>query len=150
MFEILVFFHSIIRWFVLISLLYAIFRAGRGFLKKSVFGKVDNQIRHWTATIAHIQLITGVLLYVKSPTINFFWKNVGLMIQNLEATFWGLIHGVLMLIAIILITIGSAMAKRKQADNEKFGTMFFYFLLALILILIAIPWPFSPLASRPY
>jgi hypothetical protein len=55
-----------------------------------------------------------------------------------------------MIIAIIIITIGSAKAKRKQAENEKFKTMAIWFTIGLLVILANIPWPFSPLTSRPY
>ncbi|GAA4339005.1 hypothetical protein GCM10023149_49420 [Mucilaginibacter gynuensis] len=55
-----------------------------------------------------------------------------------------------MTVAIILITIGSSAAKRKTTDIAKFKTMTVFFLLALLIIFMAIPWPFSPLANRPY
>jgi len=55
-----------------------------------------------------------------------------------------------MLTAIVIITIGSALAKRKKTDKEKFKTMLVWFSAALLIIFIAIPWPFSPLANRPY
>jgi hypothetical protein len=55
-----------------------------------------------------------------------------------------------MIMAIIIITIGSALAKRKSSDKEKFKTMGLWFSIALIIIFIAIPWPFSPFANRPY
>jgi len=35
-------------------------------------------------------------------------------------------------------------------DKEKFKIMLLWYGIALIIILIAIPWPFSPLANRPY
>jgi hypothetical protein len=54
-----------------------------------------------------------------------------------------------MLTAIILITIGSAKAKRKTTDQEKFKTMAIWLTIALLLILSSIPWSFSPLISRP-
>src|SRR3712207_6928027 len=52
--------------------------------------------------------------------------------------------------AIVLITIGSASAKRQSADQQKFKTMLIWFSVGLVVILVAIPWPFSPLAARPY
>jgi hypothetical protein len=55
-----------------------------------------------------------------------------------------------MFVAIVLITIGSAKAKRKSNDTQKFKTMLIWFSIALLIIFIAIPWPFSPLANRPY
>ncbi len=142
--------HSFIRWLVLVSLLYSIYIAYKGYSQKLPFTKKDNLIRHWTATIAHIQLIFGILVYVQSPIVKYFWKNFNEAIQNLNASFFGIIHIVLMLLAIVLITIGSALAKRKLSDEQKFKTMLIWFSLALLIIFIAIPWPFSPLANRPY
>jgi len=138
------------RWLVLTSLLYAIYRAYKGYTLNAPFSKTDNAIRHWTATIAHIQLVIGITLYTQSPIIKYFWHNFYDAIHNIEVTFFGLLHIILMLTAIILITIGSSLAKRKTTDKEKFKTMLFWFLISLIIIFIAIPWPFSPLAGRPY
>ncbi|WP_233565959.1 MULTISPECIES: hypothetical protein [unclassified Flavobacterium] len=82
--------------------------------------------------------------------MKYFWKNFKEGIQNKEFAFFGLLHIFLMLISIVLITIGSALAKRKAADEDKFKTMLLWFSIALLIIFIAIPWPFSPLANRPY
>lgn len=150
MYQTLIFTHSILRWFVLASLIYSICRAYKGYYSKALFTKTDNSIRHWTATIAHIQLVVGIILYSQSPVIKYFWSNFNVAIQDIETTFFGLIHIVLMLISIIIITIGSALSKRKSTDEEKFKTMLLWFSIALLLIFIAIPWPFSPLANRPY
>lgn len=146
----LLFCHSLLRWFVLGSLLYSIFRAYKGYSLQLPFSKTDNSVRHWTATIAHIQLIFGILIYVQSPIVKYFWKNFKEGIQNKEIAFFGILHIFLMLVSIILITIGSALAKRKAADQDKFKTMLIWFSIALLIIFIAIPWPFSPLANRPY
>ncbi|PNW27138.1 hypothetical protein [Formosa algae] len=142
--------HSIFRWLVLLSLCYAIFRAYKGYKSQSSFSKIDNTVRHWTATIAHIQLIIGILVYIKSPIITYYFSDFKTLISEWELTFYGLFHFILMMVAIVVITIGSAKAKRKKTDVEKFKTMLLYFSLALLIICIAIPWPFSPLANRPY
>ena len=150
MYQTLLICHSFLRWLVLISLLYSIYRAYKGYSLKLLFSKTDNSVRHWTATIAHIQLILGILIYVQSPIVKYFWKNFSEGIQNPETVFFGLLHIFLMLAAIVLITIGSALAKRKKADNDKFKIMLLWFSIALFIIFIAIPWPFSPLVNRPY
>jgi len=150
MYETVIILHTYIRWLVLASLLFSIFRAYKGWVSKTTFTKTDNAVRHWTATIAHIQLLIGMVLYFKSPVTKYFWANYKEATTNTDFAFFGLIHISLMLTAIVLITIGSAMAKRKQSDREKFKTLLLWFSLALIIIFIAIPWPFSPLANRPY
>ncbi|MEZ0005141.1 hypothetical protein ABH942_000484 [Flavobacterium sp. 28YEA47A] len=150
MYQTLTFLHSTLRWFVLISLIISLYKAYRGYSQKTAFTKTDNAIRHWTATIAHLQLMVGITLYFQSPIIKYFLKNFSTAKENFDLLFFGLIHSTLMLIAVIVITIGSAMAKRKTVDNEKFKTILIWYGLALLLILIAIPWPFSPFANRPY
>ncbi len=150
MFQTLTFLHSIVRWLVLLSLIYSIFRACTGYFQQKEFSKTDNSVRHWTATIAHIQLVLGITLYSQSPIIKYFWKNFNEAKESFDLLFFGLIHIFLMLFSIILITIGSAISKRKTTDKEKFKTMLIYFSIALFIIFIAIPWPFSPLANRPY
>ncbi len=150
MYSALLFLHSIVRWLVLISLVYSICRAWRGYTLKLAFNKTDNAIRHWTATLAHIQLMIGMVLYFKSPLIQYFWLPAGKAAASKELTFFSLVHLVIMLISIVLITIGSAKAKRQLQDQAAFKTMLTWYLVALILIFIAIPWPFSPLANRPY
>ena len=59
-------------------------------------------------------------------------------------------HGLTMLVAIAIISISSARARRKFTDYQKFKTLAVGFTVALFIILISIPWPFSPLANRPY
>ncbi len=150
MYQTLIFFHSIVRWLVLISIIYSIYRAYRGYFQNFQFSKLDNLTRHWTATIAHIQLILGIILYTQSPIIKYFWANFDKSIKNVDTTFFSLIHIFLMLLAIVLLTVGSSLTKRKLKDKEKFKTMLIWFSIAILIIFIAIPWPFSPIANRPY
>ncbi len=150
MYSSLLFFHSIFRWLVLAALLWAIFRAYKGYISHHSFNKTDNALRHWTATIAHIQLMIGFILYFTSPVTAHFFSHFKEAIRSIDMAFFGIIHISLMFTSVVVITIGSAMAKRKPNDREKFRTMWVWFLIALVLIFIAIPWPFSPFANRPY
>jgi len=150
MYQTLTFLHSLFRWLVLLSLIYAIWMAFKGYFYHKPLTKKEDLVRHWTATIAHIQLILGIILYTKSPVVKYFWKNFSEAKASLDLLFFGMIHILLMMTAIVLITVGSALAKRKTTDREKFKTMLIWFTIALAVIFIAIPWPFSPFANRPY
>lgn len=150
MYSTLIFLHSLTRWLVVISLTYALYRGYTGFKFQKTFTKTDNAVRHWTATIAHIQLVIGILVYTQSPSIKYFRKHTREALQNWDVTFYSLVHALVMLLAIVLLTIGSAKAKRMPADREKFKTMLLWFFIAFMLIFIAIPWPFSPLSNRPF
>jgi len=149
MYSFLLTIHSLFRWLVLVGMVYAIFRAYKGWFNNLEFSKFDNSVRHITATIAHIQLIFGICLYCISPIVQYFLHNFKDAIHERQIRFFGMEHSSMMLLAIIIITIGSALSKRKTTDKAKFKTMALSYTLAFIIILVNIPWSFSPLISRP-
>ena len=141
--------HSLGRWLVLISLLYSIFIAYRGWLFKKPYTKADGVIRSVTTTTAHIQLVIGVWLYCISPVVSYFLHNFSTAVRERQIRFFGMEHITMMVIAITVLTIGSAKVKRKTTDEQKFKTMAVWFTVTLLIILSSIPWSFSPLTSRP-
>ncbi|MGV3508485.1 MAG: hypothetical protein ACO1N7_04285 [Sphingobacteriaceae bacterium] len=143
-------FHSLIRWLVLASLLFSIYRAYTGWLHNKPFTSIDNKIRTGTVTIAHIQLVVGLGLYIISPIVAYFFAGFPEVIHQREIRFFGMEHSTMMLSAMVLITIGSAKAKRKTTDEEKFKTLAIWFSTALFIIFTSIPWAFSPFTTRPY
>ncbi|MDN3710199.1 hypothetical protein QW060_25350 [Myroides ceti] len=52
--------------------------------------------------------------YIKSPFASYFWKNTGTSLQHIEIAFYGFLHPLLMLVAVVMITIGSSLAKEKK------------------------------------
>ena len=143
----LLFLHSALRWLVVISVLVAIVRAGRGMLLKSAFTKTDDAVRHWTATVIHVQFVVGFSLYFVSPLIRFFWSPTS---DTIGISFFAWIHPLVMFTAVIVATLSSVIAKRRVIDHDKFKLMLTGYSVTLLLIFVAIPWPFSPFANRPY
>jgi len=142
--------HSLVRWLVLISLLVAIIRAYRGWLGRKPFLKADNTSRMVAVTIAHVQLVLGIWLYVISPTVRYFMNYFKQAVHQREIRFFGMEHITMMVVAITILTIGSAKVKRKTTDQQRFKTMAIWFTIALLIIFSSIPWHFSPFTSRPY
>ena len=149
MYQILLPLHSITRWLVLAGLLFAIYRAYRGWLGNKPYTNVDNAARLFALNMAHMQLVIGIWLYFISPVVSYFLHNFKAAVHERQIRFFGMEHITMMLVAIIFITIGSAKAKRKETDKEKFKTMAIWFTISLLLIFTSIPWSFSPLISRP-
>ena len=148
MYAILLALHSIFRWFAFFGLLFAFFRGVSGWSGKRPFDKTDNLSRTLAVIFTHIQFLIGLILLFQSPLTQAVFS--GNARGNTEATFFVHIHTTLMLIAVVLMTIGSAKAKRAADNQKKFRLMATYFGIALVLVLVAIPWPFSPLAARPW
>lgn len=150
MYEVLLRLHSFTRWLVLISLVVAIIVAYKGWLGKKSFTPFANKVRHITATVAHVQLLLGLLLYFISPLVQYFLTYFKEAVHQREYRFFGMEHISMMVIAVTLITIGSSSAKRKTNDTTKYRIMALLFTVALLVILSSIPWPFSPVVSRPW
>ncbi|NNU33303.1 hypothetical protein HK413_02380 [Mucilaginibacter sp. S1162] len=141
--------HSLTRWLVLGSLLFAIFRAYRGWLLKKPRLKFDDTARHFAATMAHIQFLLGVTLYFISPIVNYFLHNFSTAVHERSIRFFGMEHVTMMLIGIGIISTVSAKAKKKPTDLQKFKYLAIWYTIALLIILSSIPRSFSPLISRP-
>ena len=99
-YSLLLFLHSLFRWLVLAGLLYAIFRAVRGWRRRKVFTATDDRVRHTTATLAHVQLVLGYCLYFNSPLVQWFRAHFREALRQLPVVFFGLIHIMLILTMI--------------------------------------------------
>jgi hypothetical protein len=122
--------------------------AWKGLVFKHMHTRLHRVAAATASGISHLQLLLGFWLYFHSPVINGYYqyKPRG---WN-DGVFFAIVHFGLMSTAIVLLTIGAALAKRETDDRKRVKILFRYFLSALILIFVAIPWPFSPLATRPW
>ncbi|HKZ36611.1 MAG TPA: hypothetical protein VJ184_03095, partial [Chryseolinea sp.] len=98
----------------------------------------DNLIRHSTATISHIQLLIGLLLYYVSPIVSYFFQNFNEAVHNREIRFFGMEHSLMMFMAVSVISAGSSIANRKVKDAEKFKTLAIWYTIALFIIFFSI------------
>lgn len=125
--------HSGLRWLVLIFLVLAIIKSFAGWLGKKEFNKSDNLIALLLLSFTHTQLIVGVVMYFISPKV----VSMGDAMKDSVLRFWAMEHGVTMLIAITLITIGRVKSKKAATSELKFKKGAIFYSIALILVLWA-------------
>jgi hypothetical protein len=143
-------FHSLIRWLVVAGMAYSLYRSFFAVFDGAAFTRGDSLVSRWTGHLANLQMLIGLVLYFKSPTATYFRTNFSDAVGYPEYVFFGIYHITLMTIAVVLISIGSGTARRAQTDLAKHKKILLWFGIAALLILLAIPWPFHPLAQRPY
>jgi len=143
LYTILLHIHSAGRWLLLLLLIIAIFNSlvagGRPFIKS------DNRTGLLLTSVADIMFLVGLILWYFGPYGYEQIKNAGSLgsvMKDSTARFFAVEHLTAMLIAIILIHIGKAQAKKSISDSAKHRRTLLYYLIALIIILISIPWPF--------
>lgn len=133
--------HSGLRWVVFFALIYAIYqsfmgrRNGRRFQDSKVLGTI-------TVASIHLQALIGLALYFQSPWYQAFKEQGAELFSHSVSRFYILEHPIMMLLAVLVVTIGNAKAKKANSDAAAFQKRFVWFTVALVLILVAIPWPF--------
>lgn len=150
MYPIIFSFHSIIRWLLVLGLIGTIILFASNRKNGVPAFKLGEIFKSATVSFAHIQLILGYYLYFESPMVKYFRANIKEGIAIPEMAFFGLYHVTMMTIAVFVLTIGSSIIKRSQTYELKRKYVLIYFGIVLLMIFLAIPWPFSPLISRPY
>ena len=72
---------------------------------------------------------------------------MGEVMKDPNSRFFVVEHFAGMLVAIILIHIGKAQAKKRIGDKAKHRRTLIFYLLALLIILASIPWPFRQVGA---
>lgn len=149
--EIILFLHSLVRWLVLMVLLATVIWSFIGWKWNKVYTHAVDRMRNLSTGIAQLQLLLGIVLYTISPLVKSFWQNTHEALHIRPLRFFGMEHSLVMVIAVFVITIGSAKVQKVSVEeaNKRYRVMFVWFLVGILLIVSSIPWWFSPLTSRP-
>lgn len=134
--------HSGLRWIVLIAALYAIVAAYKAWKANTPFAGAVKSAGTLFVSSLHLQFILGLVVYFQSQWFTSLSANFGAAMKDSTVRFYALEHPIMMLLAVVLATIGSAKSKKKANDADKAKTRFIWFTIALVIILVAIPWPF--------
>lgn len=121
--------HSLLRWVILILLIYTLIR--------SFQGKAGKEAKFLTIT-SHIMLLIGLAQWFLGSWGLKLIQNVGMgeVMKNASQRFFAVEHTFTMIIAIALITVGGVSVRKGKANAK------WFYSIALILILMRIPWPF--------
>ena len=148
MYELLLAVHSLFRWLVLAAGLAALARALAGARRRGPWTNADDKAGLWFVAATDLQFLLGLLLYaVMSPITRLAFQDFGSAMGNSVLRFWAVEHAFGMLVAVALVHIGRARAKKApEAKRHRLAAIFFG--IALIAMVLTIPWPGMP-AARP-
>ncbi|HMU69721.1 MAG TPA: hypothetical protein PK511_07480 [Chitinophagales bacterium] len=136
--------HSGLRYIVMILLILAVVYARQTSSGKKPFAGATKKMGMFTMILVDIQLLVGAALYFNFIASQTNFK-LGKLKDQLSAPMFrsiALDHALGMFIAIVLIHLGYAKAKKSMNDVDAGKKQFMFYLIALILILVSIPWPF--------
>jgi len=140
-------FHSILRYFILLFAVIVVIQSLAGILGKRKFLKSNKMGALALLIFCDLQLLLGFALYFLKG-----WASVltsGGAMANKYNRFWTVEHSVGMLVAIILVHVGYAAAKKNMDDARKFKRLLWCVLIALIIFVGTIPWAQRGEIGRP-
>jgi Na+-driven multidrug efflux pump len=140
MYPIILSIHSVFRWVVLLTALWAIIRFVSGWLGRKRFDSADASARKFYTISLDIQFLLGLILLFVSPLVTPFFADIGAGMKNPVLRKAVLEHTIMMLAAVTLAHIGAAMSKKPTDDTTKFRKGAIFFILSLVAILVGIPW----------
>jgi hypothetical protein len=140
--------HNIIRWAVLLFGLWTLLNAISGVATKRNYTSGDSRSNFLFMLSCDIQLLIGLILYFTNG-----WgerlKNLGANMKDANSRFFTMEHGLMMIIALVLVHVGRVSVKKATTPAAKHKRTLIFFGLAIVLILAAIPWPFREAIARP-
>lgn len=142
------FYHSFLRWAVLVLGIWVVLNAVGGMFTKREYSRTDNMSSLLFMISCDIQLLLGIILYVQNGWLANLKSGMGTVMKDPVARFFTVEHALMMIIAWILVHIGRSSVKSADTDELKHKRMLIYFGIAMVLILASIPWPFREALGR--
>jgi len=144
----LIYFHSIIRYFILLFALIVAIQSLTGMLGKKQFKKGNKTAALLLLIFCDLQLLIGLFLYHATVIATGMLHSATLM-KDAGSRFWAVEHSVGMLLAIILVHVGYASVKKNIDDDRKFKRLFWCVFIALGIFVAMIPWEGKQVVGRP-
>jgi cell division protein FtsW (lipid II flippase) len=141
--------HNLVRWLILLFGFWTLISAISGLSAKRPYTSGDGKANFFFMLSMDIQLLIGLILYFSGVWFERL-KHLGENMKDPMLRFFTMEHGLLMIIAWILVHAGRISVKKAATPQSKFKKTLIYFGIALLLILIAIPWPFREAVARPW
>jgi hypothetical protein len=134
--------HSLVRWAVLLTGIFAAARGISGWRSRRPWTLPDERAGFWFLMTLDLQFLLGVLLYgVLSPITWAAFEDFGGAMRESVARFWAVEHAFGMVVAVALAHIGRSRVHKTGNDGKRHKLAAIFFTLALISILASIPWP---------
>lgn len=141
MYTTLLFIHNAMRWLFLAAALVAIGRAIAGLMNKSPYTTSDNKTGTVFLSLAHTQLLIGIiLLFVSEHVQAALSGGFGNAMKDSATRLLVMEHPLTMIIGVALIQIGRIKVRKAYEDRSRHMRSLMYYGIGVILILSRIPW----------
>ncbi|MBA3854595.1 MAG: hypothetical protein C0503_09275 [Gemmatimonas sp.] len=131
--------HNLLRWVVLVLGVLAIARTAKGLGGSVPFAAARKSLAMFMGTV-HLQVLIGLLLLMNSPIVQAAMRDMEATMADRALRQVVVEHPTLMVLAAIVITVGSIVAKNRATDAARHKVGLTFAVLTLVVILAGIPW----------
>ena len=144
----ILYFHSILRYLVLIFAVVVVIQSLLGMMQKKKFVKTNRMMALMLLIFCDLQLVFGFVLYYYKLIETGILKS-GTVMTDRYSRFFAVEHSVSMVLGIVLIHVCYSVAKKHMDDDRKFKRMFWCAFIALALFMAMTPWEAKQVVGRP-
>ncbi len=131
--------HNALRWLILVAGVLTIVRAVQGLRGDRPYAAA-RRVGVLFMVSLHVQLLTGLLLFVVSPFIVAAMADMKATMADSATRFFVAEHPTLMVIAVVVMTVGSIVAKNAAEDAARHRKLLVFAVVTMLLLLAGIPW----------
>jgi hypothetical protein len=129
-------FHNLLRWVLLLLMVFVLYRSYSGWFGNKKFEKLDKATGGALVGSAHLQLLIGLIIYFSfSPWFDMLKTDAGSVMKDPVSRLKAIEHPLTMIIAVVMLQLGRTFSKKETDDVKKFKTVAIYTTIALLLIL---------------
>lgn len=133
--------HNILRWVVVLTALWLMYRTYSGLFGRRTYTAQDAAAGRWFTTSLDVQLLLGLLLYfVLSPLTKNALADFGAAMSNSDVRFFLVEHSLMMVVAVVVAHVGAAQVRKSADDRAKFVRSAIWYTIAILVVLASIPW----------
>jgi predicted membrane channel-forming protein YqfA (hemolysin III family) len=135
--------HSVLRWLVLLAGVGAAGLGVVGAIRGDETGRPHRLANLAFLIVTDLQLLLGLALYAGlSPITWAAFQDFGAAMKNPISRYWAVEHLTGMILAIVVIHVAYAFAKRAKSARNRHIWAGAGFGVGLLLVIASIPWPF--------
>ena len=135
------FIHSYFAYIVIALLIISTLRFLFRYALSKEYTPTDFRLALITFIVSHTQLLIGLFLYFISDKFSLWYElSFNEILTSSINRLYLIEHPIVNIIAIVFVTRGYSLHKKRRVSNSKFKAIGFNYLLGLVLLLSRIPW----------
>lgn len=128
--------HNLMRWVVVLIAVAAVVMAWAGVFSNAKWSGPNAKVGRFFSISFDIQVLVGILVYATSPLISGAFNNFGAAMGSRDLRFYLVEHGLIMIVAAVLVHIGVARGRKTNATLQPA----ILYSLAVALVAFGIDW----------